>query len=456
LPLGGGEPRRTDDHDPISATLIARLRDGYLLYEPLADERLSATFLDTIARKRQLKGRHGVVAGVTTREFKDLRGTEPLEAHVLKAEHSNTAIVYGQKLFLKLFRKLEPGVNTDLEVTRFLNEETRFDNVPRVAGWLEYRDDSGPTTMGILQGYTVNSGDGWSYTLDAIGQYFERLLSEAGAMERVEKLIPRGSFCSLAEMEIPPLARDLLGAYLADAQVLGRRTAEMHLAFGSTDIAGFNPEPFTPHYQRSIYQSMRSQAVQAFQVLRRRGKGIGEADEVLRRETEIQQRFRAVLDKKIVATRIRVHGDYHLGQVLRTANDFMVIDFEGEPSRPLSERRIKRNALRDVAGMLRSFHYAPYAVVFGQAPGLVLRTEDRGALEAGATFWHRWVSAAYLKAYFEASRGGAHIPKDYEQARVLLDAYLLEKALYEVVYELNNRPDWVHIPLRGVLELLNG
>jgi maltose alpha-D-glucosyltransferase/alpha-amylase len=176
---------------------------------------------------------------------------------------------------------------------------------------------------------------------------------------------------------------------------------------------------------------------------------------VLSRENEIQQRFRAVLDKKIVATRIRTHGDFHLGQVLRTANDFVIIDFEGEPARPLSERKIKRNALRDVAGMLRSFHYAPYAVVNGQAPGLVLREEDRSTLEAGAAFWHRWVSAAYLNAYFAASKGGKHVPSDYDQARVLLDAYLLEKALYEIVYELNNRPDWVHIPLRGVLDLLD-
>ena len=455
LPLAIGEPRRTEDHDPVSATLIARLRDGHVLYEPISDERLAATLLDVAARKRQIKGRQGSLIGGTTRRFKELRGTEPLEAHVLKAEQSNTAIIYGQKLFLKLFRKLEPGVNTDLEITLFLNDETSLTNVPDVAGWLEYRGAAGAMTLAILQGYTPNSGDGWSYTLDAIGRYFERLLSEPAAMEQVVRTIPGGSFCGLAETEIPGIARDLLGAYLADAQVLGRRTAEMHLALGSTALPGFAPEPFTPHYQRSIYQSMRSQAVQAFQTLRRRAKGNPEAEEVLRRESEIQERFRAVLDKRIHATRIRNHGDFHLGQVLRTANDFVIIDFEGEPSRPLSERRIKRNALRDVAGMLRSFHYAPYAVVSGQAPGLVLRTEDRAALAAGATFWHRWVSAAFLNAYFATSAGGPHVPKDYDQARVLLDAYLLEKALYEVVYELNNRPDWLPIPLRGVLELLN-
>ena len=457
LPMAIGEPRRPEEADPVSGMAIARLRDGQLLYEPIGDERFAAQLLDMMGRKRQAKGRKGSVSGTTTRAFKELRGSDPLEAHVLKAEQSNTSIIYGQKLFLKLFRKLEPGINTDLEINRFLNDETTFRNVPRVAGALEYRDGGPAMTLGILQGYTPNSGDGWSYTLDAIGRFFERLLSESAAMEKVTKTIPGGSICGLAEKEIPAIARDLLGTYIADAQILGERTAEMHLALASAkgDDA-FQAEPFTPHYQRSIYQSMRSQSAQAFQVLRRRAKGNPEAEEVLSLETEIQARFRAVLDKRIHATRIRNHGDFHLGQVLRTANDFVIIDFEGEPARPLSERRIKRNALRDVAGMLRSFHYAPYAVVYGQAPGLLLRDEDREALEAGAQFWHRWVSAAYLNAYFRVSRGGKHVPDDVEQARVLLDAYLLEKALYEVVYELNNRPDWVHIPLRGVLSLLAG
>ncbi|HUP48035.1 MAG TPA: maltose alpha-D-glucosyltransferase [Thermoanaerobaculia bacterium] len=456
LPLAMGEARRTEEQDPMSGTLIGRLRDGQVLYEPVGDPRFAMALLDIIGRKRQIKARSGTMAGSTTRAFRGLRGTDPLEPHILKAEQSNTAVVYGQKLFLKLFRKLEPGTNPDLEITRFLNEETSFENVPRVAGALEYRKDGEVMTVGILQAYTPNTGDGWSYTLDAIGRYFEGLLSGAGSMEKVARMIPRGSLSALAEGEIAPLARDLLGPYLADAQILGRRTAEMHLALGSAKNPAFAPEVFTPHYQRSIYQSMRSQATQAFQVLRRRAKGNREAEEVLGHESVIQQRFRAVLDKRIHATRIRVHGDFHLGQVLRTANDFVIIDFEGEPSRPLSERRIKRNALRDVAGMLRSFHYAPYAVVSGQAPGLVLRTEDREALEAAAMFWHRWVSAAYLHEYFAASTAGMHVPRDSDQARVLLDAYLLEKALYEVVYELNNRPDWVHIPLRGVLELLDG
>ncbi len=161
-----------------------------------------------------------------------------------------------------------------------------------------------------------------------------------------------------------------------------------------------------------------------------------------------------MIDGRIAGLRIRTHGDYHLGQVLHAANDFVIIDFEGEPSRPLSERRIKRSALRDVAGMIRSFHYAPYAVLFGQTQGSVIRPEDAPALEAAAQFWYRSVRDAFLRGYFEESASGNHLPKSKKEIETLLDAHLLEKALYEIVYELNNRPDWVRIPLRGVLDLI--
>jgi maltose alpha-D-glucosyltransferase/alpha-amylase len=459
LPLAVGAARRSDEQDTARvAHLIARIRDGSLLFEPVADQRFTSVLLETIARKKQLKGEGGVIAGMQTRAFKELGRNGNLEAHVLKAEQSNTAIVYGQQLFLKLFRKLEAGINTDLEVTRFLNEETTFENVPRIAGALEYRPENGEEiTLGVLQGYLENSGDAWQYTLDAIGRYFERVLSERGSVERIAKAIPAGSFCAIAERELPDIAEDLVGAYLADAALLGRRTAEMHLALASRpDISAFAPEAFTPHYQRSIYQLMRSQTAQTFQLMRRRAKTIPEAENLLHREAEILQRFRRILDKKIVAMRIRTHGDYHLGQVLHTPSDFIIIDFEGEPARPLSERRIKRNALRDVAGMLRSFHYAPYALLINQTAGQIIRPEDRPALETASTFWHRCVSAAFLRAYFHASAAGSHIPKEYDQSQVLLDAFLLEKALYEIAYELNHRPDWVAIPVRGALELLEG
>lgn len=233
----------------------------------------------------------------------------------------------------------------------------------------------------------------------------------------------------------------------------------MHLALASApDDAVFAPEPFTPHYQRSIYQHMRTRATQTFQLLRRKLRDLDEpirkdAEALIAREAEVLARFRAVLDAKISALRIRTHGDFHLGQVLYTGRDFVVIDFEGEPGRPLSERRIKRSALRDVAGMLRSFNYAPYAVLLGQTSGVV-RDEDAPALDRAARFWHRWVSAVFMRRYLQVARAGTVVPADNQQLEILLRAYILEKALYEIVYELNNRPAWVGIPIRGIIHSL--
>ncbi|HEX8153185.1 MAG TPA: maltose alpha-D-glucosyltransferase [Thermoanaerobaculia bacterium] len=458
IPLGISVARRAEEQEAAtrSATLIARLRDGSLLYEPVADEEFAQALLDTIARRKQLKGRHGVISGAPSKAFKEMRGAGPLEAHVLKAEQSNTAIIYGQKLFAKLFRRIEPGINTDYEVTQFLNEEG-FEHTPRVAGVVEYRSDRGgePTTLAIMQGFTTNSGDAWQYTLDAISRYFEHVLSDPDARERIEQGIPKESVFDLAQKPASELAQEMMGGYLADAELLGIRTAQMHLALASnnTDKA-FAPEPFTAHYQRSLYQFVRTQVVQTLQLARKHAKKSRDLDELFKREKELQERIRTILASKVSAMRIRTHGDYHLGQVLHTGKDFVIIDFEGEPSRPLSERRIKRSALRDVAGMLRSLHYAPYAVVFGQAPGTVIRAEDRQALETAARFWYRWSAAAFLRAYLAESAKGNHLPKTREETETVLDAHLLEKAMYEIGYELNNRPDWVSIPVRGVLELL--
>ncbi|HEV8435125.1 MAG TPA: putative maltokinase, partial [Thermoanaerobaculia bacterium] len=431
LPLAITQARRSDEKID---TLIARLKDGCMLYEPVNEEAFAQSLLDAIGRR-------------PSRTFKELRGTGHLDAQVIRAEQSNTAIVYGQRLFVKLFRRLEAGENVDLEVSRFLNEETDFRNTPRLAGALEYRTNhSEPMTLAMAQSFTPNSGDAWTYTLDAIGRYFERITSDTAAAEKVK-----------ARTTDPDFARDVFGPYFANAELLGRRTAEMHLALSSRDdVPGFAPEPFTPHYQRSIYQSMRTQVVQTLALLRRRAKENPDAQDVLKHETELQQRIRTILNDKIGGLRIRTHGDYHLGQVLFTGNDFVIIDFEGEPARPLSERRIKRGALRDVAGMIRSFHYAPYAVFFGRTAGGVIRAEDAALLETGAVFWHQWISSAFLRAYLERSAGARHLPPSREEINVLLNAYLLEKALYEVSYELNNRPEWVRIPLRGVLDLLRG
>jgi maltose alpha-D-glucosyltransferase/alpha-amylase len=252
------------------------------------------------------------------------------------------------------------------------------------------------------------------------------------------------------------MARETIGAFIESARLLGRRTAELHLALASdpSDPA-FAPEPFTTLYQRSLYQSMRAPAVRTFRLLRRMFPDDPLLGKVLDLESEILDRYREVLDHKIDATRIRCHGDYHLGQALWTGKDFVIIDFEGEPALPLGERRIKRSPLTDVAGMIRSFHYATHTAV-SRVMEDVGSPADASLLSVWSEYWYLWVSAVFLRSYLVTARGASFLPGSRGDLELLLDLYLLQKAVYELRYEANNRPDWISIPAHGILELLGG
>jgi len=464
LPMAMTARRQADPVSP-EPEIIATVRSGSemrVLCEPVADREFARALLELIGRRRVVKGRAGEIRGTNNRVYREARArSTSLDPNVLKTEQSNTALLFGDAFFLKLFRRLEPGINTDLEMNRFLNERTEFAHVPRLAGYLEYERADRSMTVGLLQQLVPNGGDAWSYTLDQLGSYFERALSQPTSVEQLRAGIPRESPLLLAAGTLPPLAGDLIGTYASSAELLGRRTAELHAALSCCDDdPAFAPEPFTPHYQRSIYQHMRAYATRALQLLRRKLRDLEaaertEAEQLLERESEVLATFRSVLNMKVSGFRIRCHGDYHLGQLLYTGRDFVIIDFEGEPARPLSERRIKRSALRDVAGMLRSFHYAPHALLLGQAPGTVVRPEDVPAMEVAAAYWHRWVGAIFLKHYLETAAGARFLPRTPAELQILLRAFLLEKACYEIAYELNNRPKWVGIPLRGALQLLD-
>jgi maltose alpha-D-glucosyltransferase/alpha-amylase len=212
-------------------------------------------------------------------------------------------------------------------------------------------------------------------------------------------------------------------------------------------------------YQTSLYQSLRGFAIRTLDLLRGNLKHLPEntqedARAVLDAEKTIIERYNLVRRGKITAARIRCHGDYHLGQVLYTGKDFVIIDFEGEPARSLSERRLKRSPLRDVAGMIRSFHYAAQTVLNKYVP-LQPKPEDAlPLLQHWAQYWYVWVSVSFLNTYLDTISQTGLLPKDPTQLKILLDAFLLDKALYEVGYELNNRPDWVKVPLQGILQML--
>jgi maltose alpha-D-glucosyltransferase/alpha-amylase len=428
-----------------------------LLYEAVGESSLHQALLESIAHRRRFKCNGGELIAKPTKVFRDIqRLMKPaLSSAIMKAEQSNTSIVFSDWFILKLLRRVEEGVNLDLEIGLFLTEKSSFVHSPPVAGALEYRPHHAqPITLGILHGFVPNQGDAWKYTLDVLGNFFEMALATKADLG--PELVPQKTLVDLAMMEVPSLAQEMIGPYLDSARLLGERTADLHAALASNTIdPHFAPEPFSTLYQRSIYQSMRNLTARTFQLMRSRlkhlpEKGLDLAKKVLDLEGIVFDTFHPLLDSRITASRIRVHGDFHLGQVLYTGKDFIIIDFEGEPARSLTERRLKRSALRDVAGMLRSFHYAAYHAIYSRD----IRPEDIPAVEQWANFWQIWVSAVYLKTYLDLAGAADFLPRNPGELQILLSALCLEKAIYELRYELNNRPEWVNIPLLGIMQLL--
>ncbi|HET7466829.1 MAG TPA: maltose alpha-D-glucosyltransferase [Candidatus Dormibacteraeota bacterium] len=426
-----------------------------LLYDALGPPGFADALLSAMARRRRFSGPKGTLVGSTTKAFVRLRGPETikLEANLSAAEQSNNSVVFGERLILKVFRRVEEGINPELELGRFLTERTSFAQIAPLAGGLEYRPDHGDAiSVAVLQGYVPNQGDAWKYTQSTLASYFKAV--ELLADGSPPALPPGMLFSGLGEL--PELAVQTVGAYLDSARLLGKRTAELHLALASDpDDIAFSPERISPQDQRSIYQSISQVAMRALELLRGQQNRLPQdaredARQVLELEPQIARTLKSFLLRRLTTTRIRVHGDYHLGQVLYTGHDFVIIDFEGEPTRTLYERRLKRPALRDVAGMLRSFHYAAQAALRtdGLTPELLAR------MQPWARFWVDSVSVAFLRSYLSTAGTASFVPQTPADLELQLTTMLLEKALYELRYELNMRPDWVRIPLRGICDLV--
>ena len=447
------------------AALVAHVRPnqgnddtGRVLYDAMIDERFCIGLLEAITRRRRLKGERGQAAALRGRDFKKVHGAADadLRPGPVRVEQTNTSTTYGDRLILKLFRRVEGGANPELEIGQFLSEKTSFQHTAPFAGALQYRRKGvRPMSLAILSGLVPNEGDAWQYTLDSLERFFKRALTHPTVQVPP---VPYGSPAFLGG-EAPQLAQETVGAYFSSAQILAQRTAELHMALASApDDPEFAPEPFSVMYQKSFYHSVRSLIGQTFELLQRRlnelpDKTKEDARAVLDLQEDIIDQFGPLRGRKFNAARIRCHGDYHLGQVLYTGKDFAIIDFEGEPARPLSERRLKRSPLRDVAGMVRSFDYAAHSAALLYSASTSSQ-EEFLLLERWGRFWYTWVSAAFLASYLETVKGARLLPEDPEDVSILLNAYLLEKAVYEIGYELNNRPDWLRVPLRGIMQLL--
>jgi maltose alpha-D-glucosyltransferase/alpha-amylase len=391
--------------------------------------------LDALSRRRRWRNGEGTVVPVPTAALRTHRPGDDGSVAGLGRDHTHTAWVYGDRVLWKMYRRVEPGTNPEWEIGAFLTAHG-FERTPVVLGTLEYRPEAGePVTLGILEAYVPNEGDAWQFTRAHLGRFLEHALAEHPSGP------PEGPWAEAVGQALSP--------FLAAVRLLGRRTAELHrcLASDAGDPA-FAPEPFTPFYLRGLYQSMRTLATRTLDALRRRLGDLSEA--VLAQLGAILDTFRQTFSGPMEGRRIRLHGDLHLGQVLYTGKDFVFIDFEGEPRRRLSERRIKGSPLRDVAGMVRSFHYAAEAE-WENPPDVGEPDAVRRWLDA----WYKAVAAAFVDEYRKTLGEGTLVPAD-GRFDALLRVYMLEKSLYELQYEMEYRPSWIGVPLRGVQSLLPG
>jgi len=433
----------------------------YLLHDGLASNRFCLLLLKMIERHHRVKAKKGAVAGHATPAFalfkKKLPG--PLSTKIIDSEQSNTSVIYGEHFILKMFRRMSEGINPDFEISGFLTEK-KFPHTPQLGGAITFHPEkSEPSTLGILHAYVANQGDAWQYTLRHLNIFFDSALA---GKERFLHFASMGTKPQIRlSDELPVEAVELIGPFTESVRLMGVRTAQMHRTLASASKGShFEPEPFSKLYQRSLFQSLRTLGIKTFDLFRRNQDKLPEqiredARILLQNEQNFYNRFKPLLDRKISTLRIRIHGDYHLGQLIFTGKDFQIIDFEGEPARPVSERRIKRSALRDVAGMLRSFHYAAEWALFNlKRTGIRDNVRD-SFLKACALHWYDWIRLIFLKAYRAEAKEGSFLPQDQEEFILLLDIYLLDKAIYELAYELNNRPQWVSVPLNGLLALLS-
>ncbi|MGD9895915.1 MAG: hypothetical protein AB7T14_02390 [Candidatus Methylacidiphilaceae bacterium] len=398
------------------------------LWEATGDPLFANALLKLLVEEGEVLGPQGVLRGKRGPLLTEFRASSsrPGGSRLLGREQSNSSLLFGDRLFLKLYRKLEGGLNPDVEIHERLSGILGFPHVPRYGGRLDYAPQNGaPVLLGLLTEAVPHRCDAWELALAEVD----------GLLAQAERPLP-GAIASRPSWEL-----------------LGKRTAEFHLAMaGPPDDPVFRPEPLSREEIPLLFE-------EALGLLRRSFGMPNGPPKAPRGEEEarlsglfpqIESYFRRALRLQEGVQKIRIHGDYHLGQVLATESDFVLIDFEGEPERSLAERRRKTIALRDVAGMVRSFHYAALAPILLGNNAEAHRI-DRLAISHS---WRQETTRRFLDAYFATAGAAPFLPATPAARGALLDFFVLEKAVYEVGYERNNRPGWIEIPLRGVEELL--
>ena len=447
LPLSiepGEKPLATQG---VIATLKRSDGTQAVLMDALFDPAAAASLLEAMRTGTRSRGAAGLLSASAR------PGLPSGEPRLYRQEHHAASVQYGDSLLLKVYRRLGEGLDPELEICRTLTERAPEAPVPPLWGALELRPRRGePITVATLHGYLPNQGTAWHFFREELRRYFDRALAASPGLKPPAR--PPGSMVELAMTEAPPAAREMLGSSLAAARLLGRRAAELHKALLLPADPAFAAEAYTAHDQRSIYQTKRNltgKVLRQLKSARLEGRPGELAQQLLSREKDLYARFEPLLHARLTAQRGRIHGEFHLANVLWTGKDFAVVDFGQNPDKPLPERRRKRSALRDVATMLRSFDLA--ATLALRDPATV-RESERGAAEPWVKLWSTWAPAAFLGAWLEGSRGSPFVPAERKELELLLDTQLLEKALDELGQELGHREDFALAALRALLEML--
>jgi maltose alpha-D-glucosyltransferase/alpha-amylase len=454
---------QADSPDAVAAHLKGSDGSQGLLYSAIWDKSFAKALLDAVSRRRRFRGGSGEFSALPFGSYRELLngGAPPEEASVNRASKTNNSLVFGDRLVLKLFRSVEPGIHPELEIGRFLTEQTSFANVAPIAGRLDYLPSRGePTALGVLQGFVQHEADAWHYTLDSLSRFFERTQTQPGAPDDTLFGARGKSLLALSGIDAPATVSELIGEYLERSRLLGQRTAELHLALaGNSSDPDFSPESLSEFYKQGLYHALLSLFARACQTLRHQLETLPEsvrpeAQRVLDSDDAIRVRLRLFRDSAMAGLRIRLHGNYTLGEILYTGKDFVFIDFEGDPNRHLTERRMKRPPFVDVASMLVSFHDAAYASRLGQVPGVIHTPSGSTFSPRWADLWYRWVAAAFLKGYMATMGSTPLLPGTEQAAQTLLNVFSLERFMSQTEQYASQNQDALIAPLTGILRVV--
>ena len=469
VPLGisqEGELENLREDDPDSIVAEVRVPGGKaMLYSAIQNKDFSTALIEAFARRRKFIGENGQLVAQRNREFRKLWGsTHPnLEPSVFPSSEVDTSIRFGDRFVLKLLRKIEPGIHPGVEMGQLLTEKHPFPNATSYAGCMEYQTSSGESTViAILHGYVPNEGNAWQETRRQMNEFIDRVSEEKVTQADLRKHSPEKVYTlDVALADPPAIAVDLIGEFLTSAEKMGMRVAQLHRILSSQfDDPAFSPELFNDFYRQSLYHGYIGLVGRRMEFIRQRYSEMDEevrvlGAKVLEHEGAIVTKLQAVYEQRIASERSRFHGRLHLGHLLVQNDDVVISDFEGDPNVHVSERRLKRCPLRDVASMVVSFGYAAQATMRQIASGDLNDALSRRQLRDAVRFWYSHVTAAFIRGYWRNAAGAAYLPNLRADQQTLLQTYILERALLDLRSDVEDKPELAGMPFRIILHLID-